>query len=127
MAGGAGRLPSYSGKGDPAMLVLSRKENERVLFPHLGIALQILRVNGGKVRLGLEAPDDVSIVRYEIASPEQITEFTERLQQSASKLNHEARNRLQTTLLALCLIQKQLARNLTDDAEATLIELIAQM
>jgi carbon storage regulator CsrA len=109
------------------MLVLSRKENEKVLFPHLGIALQILRVNGGKVRLGLEAPSDVSIVRYEIASPEQIDEFSERLQQSASNLDHEARNRLQTTLLALCVIQKQLARNLTDDAEATLGELIAQM
>ena len=30
------------------MLVLSRKENEKVLFPHLGIALQILRAGGGK-------------------------------------------------------------------------------
>src|SRR5256885_10472992 len=108
------------------MLVLSRKENEKILFPHLGIALQILRINGGKVRLGLEAPNDVSIVRYEIASAEQIDEFTERLKQSATKLNHEARNRLQTTLLALCLIQKQLAHNLTDDAEQTLTELIAQ-
>src|SRR5262249_6812827 len=81
------------GKGDPAMLVLSRKENEKILFPHLGIALQVLRVNGGKVRLGLEAPDDVSIVRYEIASADQIAEFTHRLTHSTTKLNHEARNR----------------------------------
>ena len=64
------------------MLVLSRKENEKILFPHLGIALQILRLGSGKVRLGIEAPDDVSVVRHEIASSEQIEEFAERLRQS---------------------------------------------
>ena len=58
------------------MLVLSRKENEKVLFPHLGIAVQILRVGGGKVRLGIEAPGDVSVVRHEIASEEQLAEFS---------------------------------------------------
>jgi carbon storage regulator CsrA len=109
------------------MLVLSRKENEKILFPHLGIALQILRLGCGKVRLGIEAPDDVSVVRYEIASPEQIDEFAQRLQQSSSGASHEARNRMHTTLLGLCLVQKQLARNLFDDAEQSLEELIEEL
>ena len=38
------------------MLVLSRKENEKVLFPNLGIAMQILRVGGGS-RMVLERDD----------------------------------------------------------------------
>jgi carbon storage regulator CsrA len=106
------------------MLVLSRKENEKVMFPHLGIALQILRVGGGKVRLGIEAPDDVSVVRHEIANDEQLAEFSERLKQRAHSATHEARNKLHTTLLGLCLVQKQLSRNLFDDAEETLAQLI---
>jgi sRNA-binding carbon storage regulator CsrA len=36
------------------MLVLSAKE--KVVFPHLGVALQVLRVGGGKVRVGIRPP-----------------------------------------------------------------------
>jgi len=109
------------------MLVLSRKENEKVLFPHLGIALQILRVGGGQVRLGIEAPHDVSVVRQEIASPEQLAEFTERIKRSAEGSSHDVSNRLHSTLLGLCLVEKQLDRNMLDDAEETLQHLIADL
>ena len=109
------------------MLVLSRKENEKVLFPHLGIAVQILRVAGGKARLGVEAPDDVSVVRHEIASEEQLDEFAKQLTRSAADASHKLRNELQTVLLGLCLIQKQLACGLISEAEETLGDLINHM
>src|SRR5437773_4943408 len=109
------------------MLVLSRKENEKVLFPNLGIAMQILRVGGGKVRLGIEAPDSVSVVRHEIASDEQLAELSERLKSSAKSASHEIRNQLHATLLGLALVHKQLAYNLVDDAEETLARLIDNM
>jgi carbon storage regulator CsrA len=108
------------------MLVLSRKENERVLFPHLGIAMQILRVGGGKVRLGIDAPDEVSIVRHEIASIEQLAEFSERLKHSPGSDSHEARNRLHATLLGLSLVQELLARHRLDDAKTTLRQLLCK-
>ncbi len=109
------------------MLVLSRKENEKVLFPNLGIAMQILRVGGGKVRLGVEAPNNVSVVRHEIASDEQLAEFSERLKNSVKNATHEVRNRLHATLLGLALVHKQLSYNLVDDAEETLARLIDNM
>jgi carbon storage regulator CsrA len=109
------------------MLVLSRKENEKILFPHLGIALQILRNSAGKVRLGIEAPSSVSVVRWEIASQEQLVEFSQRLQQTTGSMTHEVRNRLHTTLLGLHVLQKQLAANLTEDAEVTLERLLSSM
>jgi carbon storage regulator CsrA len=109
------------------MLVLSRKENEKVLFPHLGIAVQILRVAGGKARLGIEAPHDVSVVRQEIASEEQLAEFAQWLSRSATSGSHKLRNEFHTVLLGLSLIQKQLACNLIDEAEGTLNDLIALM
>jgi len=109
------------------MLVLSRKENEKILFPHLGIALQILRVGGGKVRLGVEAPSDISVVRYEIADQEQLNELAERLKQTARSQNHAIRNHLHATLLGLCVVQKQIELSKIDDAEQTLEQLLAQM
>ncbi|MEZ6047399.1 MAG: carbon storage regulator [Planctomycetaceae bacterium] len=48
------------------MLVLSRRLNEKVVFPHLGISVEVLRVNKDRVRLGIEAPESVQILRGEI-------------------------------------------------------------
>jgi len=109
------------------MLVLSRKENEKVLFPHLGIALQILRSTGGKVRLGIEAPGDVSVVRAEIASEEQISQFAELLKRSAKSLTHAVRNRLHETMLGMYVVQKQLALERFEEAEETLDHLILDL
>jgi carbon storage regulator CsrA len=55
------------------MLVLSRRQNEKSLFPNLGISVQVIRIAGKTVRLGVEAPSDVRIVREEIADPNETT------------------------------------------------------
>lgn len=47
------------------MLVLSRKESERVKLGD-SIVLTIVRVSGDRVRLGIEAPDDMLILRHEL-------------------------------------------------------------
>lgn len=48
------------------MLVLSRKIGERILIEP-GIEIAIVEVQGGKVRIGIEAPQDIRIHRAEIA------------------------------------------------------------
>ena len=81
------------------MLVLSRKVMETILIPHLGISLKVLRVGGGKVSLGIEAPPDVSIIRSEIASSEQMKSFTHRLKPISQPTNRDRRNGLPSTSL----------------------------
>ena len=49
------------------MLVLSRKESESVVFTSLGITIQVLRISGGAVRLGIVAPAEISVHRKEVA------------------------------------------------------------
>ena len=49
------------------MLVLSRKVNERVVVDG-GIVVTVVKIEGGQVRLGIEAPRHVKIFRQEIAS-----------------------------------------------------------
>lgn len=47
------------------MLVLSRKESERIRLGK-SIVVTVVRVSGDKVRLGIEAPSDVLVLREEL-------------------------------------------------------------
>lgn len=52
------------------MLVLSRKPGEKIFIGN-DITLTIVKIDGNKVRLGLEAPQEVLILREEIAKKNQ--------------------------------------------------------
>jgi carbon storage regulator len=54
-------------KGINPMLVLSRKENERLVIDG-NIVVTVVRVAGGKVRLGIEAPPEIHVQREELRS-----------------------------------------------------------
>ncbi len=47
------------------MLVLSRKEGERIRVGD-SILLTVVRLTGDKVRLGIEAPPEISVLRDEL-------------------------------------------------------------
>lgn len=47
------------------MLVLSRRENERIRLGD-SIVVTVVRLSGDKVRLGIEAPADVVVLREEL-------------------------------------------------------------
>jgi carbon storage regulator len=48
-----------------AMLVLSRKKNESIIIND-NITVTVIEIRGDKVRLGIEAPKDVSVHRREV-------------------------------------------------------------
>lgn len=50
------------------MLVLTRKVKEKIVLPGLGITIEIVRVSGNAVRIGVEAPEDVKILREEVVT-----------------------------------------------------------
>jgi carbon storage regulator len=47
------------------MLVLSRKERQRIKLGE-SIVVTVVRVSGDRVRLGIEAPSDVIVLREEL-------------------------------------------------------------
>jgi carbon storage regulator len=49
------------------MLVLSRKRSERIVIG-ASILITVLKVDGNQVRLGIEAPSSLPIVRAELLS-----------------------------------------------------------
>jgi carbon storage regulator CsrA len=50
------------------MLVLSRKKGESILIPDLNIEMKVVKLRGGRVRLGVAAADDHAILRSELCS-----------------------------------------------------------
>src|SRR5262245_21537559 len=98
------------------MLVVSRRPNDRIVFPKLGITVHVVRVDGKSVRLGIDAPKDVRVLRHEIAdrvhdSPEEAEGASE------SKRRHEIRNRLNTAMLGLHLVKHKLELGQTSPEE----------
>ena len=49
------------------MLVLSRKLNEKIVIDG-GITVTVVKIDRNQVRLGIEAPGDVSVYREELLS-----------------------------------------------------------
>ena len=48
------------------MLVLSRKPNQRIIIGNQLVRITVVDVRGDNVRLGFEAPDDISVHREEV-------------------------------------------------------------
>ena len=48
------------------MLVLTRRENERVVLPTINTSIQVVRIAGSTVRLGIDAPANVPVLREEL-------------------------------------------------------------
>lgn len=101
------------------MLVLSRRAEQQLVFPNLGITVKVLQVKGRLVKIGVEAPRDVKVLRPEARSdeesqqPEQDREFT-----------HKLRNQLNLLQLKIQSLQRNLEAGKDIDAETALRSLM---
>lgn len=113
------------------MLVLSRRPQQSIVFPTLGVSVQILRVAGQTVRVGVDAPHSIPILRDELAESDDSAlprSSSEGAAEEASRqARHRLRGRLNTASLALCLAQRQLQAGLATDADGTLRQALAEL
>ena len=101
------------------MLVLSRRPGEKVLFPGVGISVEIIRSKGNTVRIGIEAPEDIRIIRGVSASDSPnsspglmaLSQMALTDQSEAGEFNDSERQEIQVRLdeisMALALAQNQ--------------------
>lgn len=103
------------------MLVLSRRLNEKLFFPSSQTTLQVVAIKPGVVRLGIEAPANVSVFREELmdrignAMPETDIRWA-RLRE----WNHVVRNCLNVGTVGVALLARQLAARDLADCEETI-------
>jgi CheY-like chemotaxis protein/sRNA-binding carbon storage regulator CsrA len=110
------------------MLVLTRRPGQKVVFPSLGVTIEILRSRGSVTRLGIGAPDDVPVVRDEVLAQRTAPADAQTdSPQSADvrERRHELRNRLNHLMLKLQLLEYQLQISTPPDTESRLAEVIS--
>lgn len=107
------------------MLVLSRRADQELLFPNLDIKVRVLQVKGKVVRLGIEAPRGIPILRPEACDEVELSAFRDNFDAGLSR--HKLRNRLNAINLGVRLAQKQLESAMSDDAEVTLQRLLKEL
>lgn len=111
------------------MLVLSRRPGQKVLFPSLGISVEVLRSRGSIARLGIEAPDDIPVLREEVLEKSARVDAVENstLPPIDRELQHEWKNKLNQLMLKLELLQGQLEMGQTIDPERRLSEVFSEL
>jgi carbon storage regulator CsrA len=102
------------------MLVLSRRLHEKIVFPSIQATVEIVAIKPSVVRVGIQAPQDVPVVRAEIAVDGPLAMESPAAQESAREEAHRLRNRLNTASLGLRLLKKQLQVGLLAGADATI-------
>jgi carbon storage regulator CsrA len=103
------------------MLVLSRKLNERLVFPAFGTFIQVLGVRSNTVRLGIEAPSTVEVLREELYAAKR--SFAAEADQSATDeqpLAELVLKRLDIAAEGLQILADQLGTGLAAEALSTL-------
>jgi carbon storage regulator CsrA len=117
------------------MLVLSRGRNDKVVFPTLGISVEILRVSGNKVRLGIDAPAEIPVHRHEVSerieangeAGQHALKLPNSRETSQARLTHAMRNRLNAAALGLHLLHKSIEIGNLSDCEATILKIFNEL
>lgn len=105
------------------MLVVSRKEREKIVFPTIGATVELLQLKGNVARLGIDAPRDLPILRSELVD-ENTPKYDPEAAKAARERDHALRNELNIAALGLGLLRKQLQAGQADAADKTLQMLI---
>ena len=121
------------------MLVLSRKKDEEFLFPQLGISVKVVDTGSKTVRIGIDAPREIRVVRSELDLEPDAKTVTNSgpsdnrplsSQAGSESMKNELSNRkvleqIDQANLAIHLAQNQLRQGLVENAEQALQDAIA--
>jgi carbon storage regulator len=95
------------------MLVLARRLHERIVIPSIRTAVEVTAVKAGFVRLGVEAPPEITVLREEVyrrqgAAGADDLPAEAGAEARLAKANQVWRHRLHNLTLGLALLRQQL-------------------
>ncbi len=95
--------------GGPSCSSCLANKIKKSFFPNLGIRIEVARIRGNTVCLGIDAPKDISILRGEL---EDLRNGASSPSHQPPHLSHELRNRLNSMSLCLHLMMEKHQANL---------------
>jgi carbon storage regulator CsrA len=120
------------------MLVLSRRQHQKLILPDSETTIEVVCIKGSQVRLGITAPSHVRVLRDELTPRELARHESARGERTGGelpqagavsdgegirRLRHLLRNQVHTSTIGLALLRGQLQAGQRDEAAATLARL----
>jgi carbon storage regulator CsrA len=110
------------------MLVLSRGENDRIVFPSLGISVEVLKVKGSRASIGIDAPKSIRVIRHELLDESDALGAPAAADdEEMRRIRHEFRNHINRATLKLQLAAKLFARGDVEQGLAKMSSGIADL
>jgi len=112
---------------ETVMLVLSRRTNDTIVLPELNVSIEILQVKGKNVRVGVDAPVEIRVLRGELATSKESEQKVVSTFSLTGENEHEVRNKLNSLSVALAYSKKLLERGEVNLAAEKLNETIEKL
>jgi carbon storage regulator CsrA len=111
------------------MLVLTRRENDTIVFPTLGITVELLRLRGGAAKVGIEAPAEIPVKRGELLGLRSLQFSGEGVSSSEQlrRLRQSVRQRLDQAALQLNDLHQQLEEGDSAAAQDGILRLFHEL
>ena len=98
------------------MLVVSRRCDEEIVFPAIGVTVKILNAAGNRARLGINAPANIQILRGELQT-----------EKESPKSTHQLRNDLNSLTLFMEMYERLIQRGDLDRAHQTYLQMMVRL
>ncbi len=112
------------------MLVLSRRPGQKIVFPGLGISIEVLQSKGTVTKLGIEAPAEIEIHRHEVLEKADFRAAGTdgpSIDEATRERRHQLNNKLNALTLKLQLLQRQIAQGKAVEAGGQLSDVVDQL
>lgn len=100
------------------MLVLTRRSKDKIVFPQLDVSIHFIRIQSGQVKVGVDAPREIKILRDELVDSVANTNLESEQQLGAlpKDVRHGIRNELHQVSVGLHLYKELMSASLVDEA-----------
>lgn len=102
------------------MLVLSRRVNDSILLPELNVSIEILQIKGKAIRVGVDAPIEIKVLRGEIDPADDSSRDVAQTFSVTGEDEHEIRNKLNALNIAVALSKKLIEKGEFNQAASKL-------
>ena len=110
------------------MLVVSRRESDRLVFPELGISIVVVKLTRQRATLGIRAPKEVRVLREELLDKDQLsTTEVEVPESNLVELVHQLKTQIDAATQQAKSAHEELSAGNKDEALNALSQTIAEL
>jgi carbon storage regulator CsrA len=109
------------------VLVLTRRENEKILLPDVGVTVELMSVTGNRARLGITAPESIRILREEVAVNMDALKQASSRGPLSREFVHAISNRLNAAILATETVRLQIEAGHLSETSASLDRIVNEL